>query len=196
LSADVNGLRVILCLLKTDSVKETAMSDDQPHFRFNPGVYGQGRSLEPSDDICDVCGQACTWKYVGSLYVFPETISALCARCIANGKLGDFLGNRDFSFHDIQVHGADRMLESELLQRTPGVFCFNPYEWPVLEGRPLAFLGYGEDDVVLKDAEAQAAIKAAFQAIGWDFEVGTSTPYALVFKEVDGSRYRAVIDLD
>ena len=87
-------------------------------------------------------------------------------------------------------------METELLQRTPGVACFNPYEWPVLDGKPLAFQGYGEDEAILKNADAQAAIKTAFDEEDWEFEPGTPTPYALVFKEIDGDRYKAVIDLD
>mgnify|MGYP003693076135 CR=1 FL=1 len=48
----------------------------------------------------------------------------------------------------------------------------------------------------LTNAGAQDAIKAAFDDLDWEFERGTPTPYALVFREIDGNRYRAAIDLD
>lgn len=168
------------------------MNDDQPHFRLNPGAYG--RSLEPSTDPCDACRRPCAWKYTGSLYSTKDP--TICARCISDGSVAKFLNDERFSFHDIEIDNAAPALEIELLQRTPGVSCFNPFEWPVLDTKPLAFIGYGEDDVILKDRAAQDAIKAAFEELDWEYEPGTPTPYALVFREVDGDRYRAVIDLD
>lgn len=170
------------------------MNIDQPNFRFNPGAYGEGRSFERSSEACDVCHQPSVWKYVGSIYATANP--TVCARCIANGEVAKFLNEEHFSFHDIELDGADLSSETELLQRTPGVSCFNPFEWPVLSSIPLAFIGYGEDEPILKDGGAQEAIEAAFAAIDWEFKRGEPTPYAMVFREIDGGRYRAVIDLD
>lgn len=170
------------------------MNIDQPNFRFNPGAYGDGRSFERSNDACDICHKPSVWKYSGSLYAAANP--SVCARCIANGDLAKFLNDEHFSFHDIELDGANASLEIELLQRTPGVSCFNPFEWPVLNATPMVFIGYGEDAPILSDDGAQEAIETAFKELDWEFEPGEPTPYALVFKEIDGTRYRAVIDLD
>jgi uncharacterized protein CbrC (UPF0167 family) len=168
------------------------MSDDQPYFRFNPGAYGDGRSFEQSSDICEVCSRPCVWKYTGNIYATKSPV--VCARCMANGKLAKFLDDEGFTLHDIEMSGAEPSLEKELLQRTPGVACYNPFEWPVLDAKPLAFVGYGDDQNLLDIVAVRSAIEAAFEEIGRRFN--GPTPYALVFKEVDGQRYRAVVDLD
>lgn len=168
------------------------MSADQPYFRFNPGAYKDGRSFERSSAVCDVCSRPCVWKYTGGIYATEHPVA--CARCIANGALGRFLGDEHFSLHDIEMSGADSSLETEVLQRTPGVACYNPFEWPVLDAKPLAFAGYGEDQDLLDIAAVRSAIEAAFAEIKQTFD--GPTPYALVFKEIDGERYRAVLDFD
>jgi uncharacterized protein len=168
------------------------MSGDQPYFRFNPRAYEEGRSFERSHEVCDVCSSPCVWKYTGGIYAIEEPI--VCARCIANGELGKFFGDKHFSLQDIEMSGAEPSLEKEVLQRTPGVACYNPFDWPVLDGKPLAFVGYGEDKDLLDIAAVRSAIEAAFGEIGRKFDGPTS--YALVFKEIDGERYRAVVDFD
>jgi uncharacterized protein CbrC (UPF0167 family) len=120
------------------------MSNDQPYFRFNPGAYEEGRSFERSSDTCDVCLRPSVWKYTGGVYATEDPV--VCARCIANGELGRFLGGKHFSLHDIEMNGAEPSLAKEILQRTPGSRA--------------------------------------------------PTSYALVFKEIDGERYRAVVDFD
>jgi hypothetical protein len=57
-----------------------------------------------------------------------------------------------------------------------------------------AFTGYGENERLLAIPAVRSAIKTAFEEIGQTFRGPTS--YALVFKEIDGERYRAVIDFD
>jgi uncharacterized protein CbrC (UPF0167 family) len=168
------------------------MSGDQPYFRFNPGAYEEGRSFERSSDVCEVCSRPCVWEYTGGVYATENPI--ICARCIANGELGRFLGDEHFSLHDIMISGAEPGLEKEVLQRTPGVECYNAFAWPVLDAKPLAFVGYGEDQDLLDIVAVRSAIEAAFGEIGRKFVGPTS--YALVFKEIDGERYRAVVDLD
>jgi len=169
------------------------MSDDQPYFRFNPGAYENGRSFERSSDVCDVCSRPCVWKYTGGIYTEEEP-GVVCARCIANGELGRFLGDEHFSLHDIIISGAEPSLEKEVLQRTPGVASYNPFEWPVLDAKPLAFVGNGEDEDLLDIAAVRSAIEVAFAEIGRTFNGPTS--YALIFKEIEGERYRAVVDFD
>ena len=170
------------------------MISGQPHFRFNPGAYETGRSFEKSAEICDVCQSSCGWKYTGSIYALQRP--TVCADCIANGNLTQFMDDRHFSLHDIELSGASSELETEVLQRTPGVACFYPFDWPVLDSKPMQFIGYGEDQRVLSNPDAQLAIEEAFVKADGEYELQTPTSYALVFKEISGDRYRAVIDLD
>lgn len=144
-------------------------------------------------ESCDVCSRPCVWRYAGALYVAGDR-PTVCARCIADGRLAAYLGDRPFQLHDVFLDDADPALEDEVLRRTPGVSCFNPFVWPVLDGTPLAFVGYGEDEALIALPEVQAAIGEASRELGWTFD-GPS-PYALVFRELDGPRYRAVVDLD
>lgn len=167
------------------------VSQNQPYFRFYPGAYGPRGSLEPSDDVCEVCRKACVWKYTGVVYSTKD-VEVVCARCIADGRLAASL-EKDMQLHDITLNGAARSMEEELLTRTPGVSSWNPFDWPVLDRTPLAFIGYGEDAEIEADPKAVAAIRSARERdFGNDNDVG----YPLVFRELNGRRYRAVIDLD
>ena len=165
---------------------------DQPHFRFNPNSYQGGRGFEQSQQMCDACSRPCVWRYVGNIYATESP--TVCARCIADGTLGKLLNSQHFSLHDIELHGPDPELRDEVLQRTPGVASFNPFVWPVLDGNPLAFLGYGDEADLLLIPDVRSAIEGAFEELGWDFD-GPS-PHALIFKEVNGDRYRVSVDLD
>jgi hypothetical protein len=168
------------------------VSDDKPYFRFNPGAYEVGRSFELSSDVCEVCSRPCVWKYIGGIYAIEEPI--VCARCIASGELGRFLGDGPFSLHDADIDGAEPSLEKEVLQRTPGVASYNPFDWPVLDAKPLAFAGYGGDQNLREIVGVRSAIEAAFGEMGREFPRATS--FALIFKELDGERYHAIVDLD
>ncbi len=86
----------------------------------------------------------------------------------------------------------DEGIIEELLQRTPGVACFNPFTWPVIDRVPLAFIGYGDDKRIWDKPEARAAIVAAFG----ELDSACDGPYALVFRTLDGAQYFAVIDMD
>jgi uncharacterized protein CbrC (UPF0167 family) len=168
------------------------MSDDQPFFRFYPGAYQKDGPFEASTDLCEICSRPCVWKYTGGVY--GKDISTVCARCIASGDLCSSGGGDDYGLHDIQINGAEPDLEAEILQRTPEVASFNPFEWPVLGGKPLAFAGYADDQILLAIPAVRSAIAEAFREVGETFDGPTS--YAIIFKEIDGERYRAVIDVD
>ena len=170
------------------------MPTNQPYFRFNPNAYEEGRCFEKATDTCDICQRPCGWKYTGSIYAAQTPV--VCAGCISNGNLARFIGDEHFSLHDIELSPVEPGAKDELFQRTPRVAYFNPFNWPVVDAKPLQFVGYGEDALVLTNTDAQMAIKEAFGKLEWEFEFGTPTSYALVFKEIEGSRYVAVIDLD
>jgi len=168
------------------------VSDGQPFFRFNPGAYSQGRSFFTSSQRnCEACNLPCEWEYTGVIYA--PTSPIVCARCIADGRLGALLGKGRFALHDIDISDAEPALAEEVLQRTPGVACFNPFSWPVLDAKPLAFMGYGGDEALIAIHAVRTVMEREFERFGWEFE---PSPYVLIFKELDGDRYRAVIDLD
>lgn len=167
-----------------------AGSEDQPHFRFNPRAYEPGRAFEASDKICGGCARPCVWEHSAGVYALKSV--TLCARCVAAGGLERVLGGR-YSFHDGEVEDCDPALEVELLERTPGVACFNPFEWPAIDRVPLAFLGYGEEEALLAIPAVVDAMEAAFAEFGWD---ARPSPYAMIFRTLDGETYRVVVDLD
>jgi uncharacterized protein len=172
-----------------------SVDERKPFFRFNPNSYERGDIFVACDIPCDICKRPCIWQYRGIIYA-AGNIPEICAGCIADGSLGKFLNRPFFSLHDITIDDADPELENELMQRTPGVPCFNPFSWPVLDGKPLAFLSFGEDanSGIFQLPEVKQAIALAYAELGWDDpEPG---PYILLFKEIDGDRYQAVIDLD
>ncbi|MFN3910898.1 CbrC family protein [Hyphomonas sp.] len=169
------------------------MSGDKPFFRFNPRAYELG-SFEPSDLPCQVCGRACVWKYTGSVYCIEE-IDPVCARCISDGRLGEAVQDGDYSLHDVDLDDADPELADEVLKRTPDFSTFNPFEWPVVDGEPLAFVGYGDDMILWNDPAVKEAIIRMSEGAGFgtpDAPMG----YALVFRRLNGGDYIATLDLD
>lgn len=170
-------------------------SQTKPHFRFYPGAYADGGPFELSDTACEACDQPCTWRYTGGVLALlpPQNI---CAGCIAAGNLDKLLDNRRYQLADIDIEDetVSETLAQELLNRTPGVASFNPFVWPCMDNIPMAYVGTGDDQVLASDPAAIEATRVAFAAIGWD-DNGPS-PYALIFRELDGERLRAVIDLD
>jgi uncharacterized protein CbrC (UPF0167 family) len=167
------------------------MTADQPFFRFYPYAYDDPAVFEHSGDRCDVCRRPCVWRYNGSLYATTEP--SVCARCITDGRLGAFLREPHHSLQDVEICGADPAMAEEVLQRTPGVASYNPFEWPVFDGKPLAFIGYGDNEAVIAAPGVKAMIEQAFADLGW---TSIASRYALVFREVDGQRYRVVPDFD
>jgi uncharacterized protein CbrC (UPF0167 family) len=167
------------------------MSSDKPFFRFHPGAYE--RSFVESDDPCDVCRRPAVWLYDGSIYVAGDA-PAVCARCIADGKLTAFLKG-EHGLHDAEFDGdADDDLANEVMQRTPGFSTFNAFEWPVIDGTPMAYVGHGDEDGTWETPAAADAIRKLYEDEGDPVE-GT-TPYAIVFRELDGPRHIAIMDLD
>jgi uncharacterized protein len=170
------------------------MGVGQPYFRFYPRAYEPDGPFECSNDICEVCQNPCGWKYTGGIYA--ETEPVICAVCIAGDKLAQFLGHREFSYHDVALDNSDPLLEAEVLQRTPGVACFNPFVWPVVDGMPLAFICAGDDPEIISNPLVQEATRKAYKDCDWEYEAGSPASYALIFKEIDHERYQAIIDMD
>lgn len=165
---------------------------DQPHFRFVPGAYEDNLCFLPSQEACGICGKPCVWKYSGNVYAVNDPAS-LCARCIADGSLTRHFGKETFGFHDNDVDASTAYWE-EINHRTPGIPTWNPIIWPVIGGMPLAFVASGESKRFPIGPNVDKAIANAWNEIGWDTPGEVS--YVLLFKQIDGPEYRAVIDFD
>ncbi|MFZ2032032.1 MAG: CbrC family protein [Vitreimonas sp.] len=165
---------------------------DQPHFRFYPNAYAEGGPFKRSDETCDVCERQTVWLYTGEIYLEDEPPS-VCARCLASGALRQRLPSDSFVLQDVVLEGADEALTNEVLYATPNVASINPFEWPVLDGEPLAYSGIGDDVALKRNAAAQRAIAQAFADLG---EENGHPSQALVFRRLDTEEFVAVIDMD
>lgn len=168
------------------------MSESKPAFRFFPAAYDVEGVFEASEDKCDICQRPAGWMYGGAVYAegtAPET----CARCIHDGKLAAALNDGFMQLVDASLDDADPDLAKEVLQRTPGFPTLNPIDWPVIDGTPLAFLGFGDSETVTADPAASKAVEAAWTE---EFEepMEGPSPYALVFRSLDGGQHRVVFD--
>ena len=165
---------------------------DKPSFRFHPDAY-EHDCFEESDEPCSACGRPCVWKYTHHVYALPPEPAAICARCIADGNVAKAVPEGDYGLHDC---GFDEepcdALAGEVEQRTPGFATFNPFVWPVRDGMPLAFLGFGEDD----NLAALPQVKSAIAALGVEMGGEVAPTYAMIFKTLDGDNYVATLDLD
>ena len=162
---------------------------EQPFFRFYPNAYAEGGPLRRSDAACDICNCESVWLYTGGIYMEGDP-PEVCVRCIADGSLRRKLPPDSFTLQDAILEQADAEYADEILYATPGVASINPFEWPVQDGFPLAYLGAGDEKELCSDPAVRAAIKAAFE--GEDAHGG----HALVFKQIDGPALIAVPDLD
>ena len=168
------------------------MPDDKPFFRFHPGAYERG-SFVASDKPCDVCRRPSVWLYGGLVYVAGHP-PAVCARCIADGALSAFSKGRH-AMHDADFgDDVDGALADEVMQRTPGFSTFNAFEWPVRDGKPMVYVGHGDEAATWTNPAAAKAIRKLYEDEGEP--IAGTTPYALVFRELDGARHVAIMDLD
>lgn len=165
---------------------------DAPFFRFHPGAYEHG-CFEQSEETCAACGRACVWRYAGPIYAHPPEPGAICARCVADGNAAKAVADGGYSLHDLSFDvEPSEDLAKEVEQRTPGFATYNPFVWPVRDGTPLAFLGFGEDAELVGDAKAKAAIAALAKEMGAEI----APVYAMIFRTLDGADYVATLDLD
>lgn len=165
---------------------------DKPSFRFHPDAYEHG-CFEESDEQCAACSRPSVWKYTAHIYALPPEPAAICARCIADGNVAKAVPDGDYSLHDFSFDDdPSDELAAEIEQRTPGFATYNPFVWPVRDGVPLAFLGFGEDDNLARDPKVKAAIAALAAEMGSDVAPGD----AMIFRTLDGEEYAATLDLD
>jgi len=166
---------------------------DKPAFRFHPDAY-EHQCFEESDEACAACGRPCVWKYTQHIYALPPEPTAICARCIADGNAAKAVPEGDYGLHDFSFDDEPpEELAREVEQRTPGFSTYNPFVWPVRDGAPLAFLGFGGDAGLAGSAKVQAAIAALARELG-AAEINPGD--ALIFKALENDTYAATLDLD
>ena len=165
---------------------------DQPFFRFFPSAYAEGGPFEASDVACELCEKPAVWLFTGVIYQESDEDLNVCARCIASGALRE--SAPEYGLHDMDFEAEiETALAEEINQRTPGFATWNAFVWPVRDTMPLVFMGYGSDKDLRQEPQAVAAIEALFA----DFDAADSDPsHALVFKQIDGPAYVAILDLD
>ena len=166
---------------------------DKPAFRFHPDAY-EHQCFEESDEACTACGRPCVWKYTEHIYALPPEPAAICARCIADGNVAKAVPDGDYELHDFSFdEDPSDAFAQEVGQRTPGFATYNPFVWPVRDGAPLAFLGFGGDENLAAVAGVKAAIVALAKEMG---AIEIDPGDALIFKTLDGETYVATLDLD
>ena len=163
---------------------------ERPEFRFYPDAYANASNFEASERPCSICEEPSGYRYIGSIYA-TEKPEVVCARCLSVGRLvevcGRYVQTNDIDYSD----EPDSHLWQEVLSRTPGVCSFNPFIWPVIHGKPLAFVGCGDDQRFMNIPEARLAMREAAEEMGWPADEPSG--YFLMFKEIDGPRYRVAI---
>lgn len=165
---------------------------DKPFFRFHPDAYEHGVFAE-TDEPCAACGKPCVWAYTQHIYALPPEPEPVCARCVADGNLRTAVTDGDYGLHDFSFdEEPSEELTNEVEQRTPGFATYNPFIWPVRDGVPLAFLGFGEDAPLA----GKLGVKAAVAALSNDMGVDVAPGDALIFKALEGETYVATLDLD
>ncbi|MEL6540662.1 MAG: CbrC family protein [Pseudomonadota bacterium] len=181
-----------------DQSTATSQGYAKPHFRFFPNAYDFGADGEEvfkrETGPCHCCGMRDIYAYQRSVYWLRRDKPVISARCIADGTMAGLLfEGQTYSFHDCEVEGLDwdSPEVEEVQSRTPGFPTFNPFDWPSIGGEPMAFMGYGDEEKWKTVPEARAAMKEANE--GQD---RFPCPYLLIFKEIDGPRFKAVIDPD
>lgn len=166
---------------------------DQPAFRFHPDAYEHG-CFEASEQACAACGRPCVWKYTQHIYALPPEPTAICARCIADGAVAKAVTDGDYGLHDFSFDAEpEAALADEVERRTPGFATYNPFVWPVRNGSPLVFLGFGADANLGDVAPVKAAVATLATEMGVD-EINAAD--ALIFRTLDGEAYVATLDLD
>lgn len=165
---------------------------DRPYFRFVPGAFENNLCFERSDKKCDICAKACLWKYNGNIYAVndPDTV---CARCIADGNLAKHFGAETFGLHDMEVDISPPLWE-EINHRTPGIPTYNAITWPVINGVPCAFVAAGDSSDFPRGSDVDAAVADAWRERGLGDQ--GALRYILLFRQMNGKDYRAVVDLD
>jgi uncharacterized protein CbrC (UPF0167 family) len=174
------------------SINSPRQRDQKPFFRFHPECYENG-TFKRTGETCVTCGESAQWIYDGSIYSACDK-KRVCAPCISDANLKNLFGT-DYWLHDIEFSDEVGAYRMEVLQRTPGFPMFNPIVWPVQQNIPMSYLGVAEERRFWEDHNCQRAMIDFWREETGD-ELNGPTPYILVFRALDHTRFGFALDLD
>jgi len=179
-----------------------------PTFIYHPDPIAT-ESVERSDTVCIVCGQARGYIYVGPVYAVEEYDDQICPWCVADGSAHERLGVTFTDEAGIGGYGEwDNVPDSvmdEVAHRTPGFVGWQQEKWFTHCNDAAAFLGRaGYKELKKLGREATTAIREAAELEdddeGWKaFYQGLDkdgSPSAYVFRCLHCGMYGAYVDFD
>jgi uncharacterized protein len=111
-----------------------------PRFRYHPDPVATG-SVEPSDEPCEVCGQARGFVYAGPVYSEIADEPTVCPWCIADGSAARTF-DAEFTYVGLGVpDDVPAGVVEEIAYRTPGFPAWQQDHWLYHCGDGGAFLG-------------------------------------------------------
>lgn len=163
-----------------------------PTFKYHPDPLATG-SIEPSDVVCRVCGQARGFIYKGPVYAEAELDDAICPWCISDGSAHGMFQAKFVDAEGVGGYGEWPTVPNEVVEeithRTPGFNGWQQERWFTHCDDAGEFLGpAGKKELEGFGAEAIAAIQkeADFDAADWEDYLQAldkdSGPTAYVFR--------------
>ena len=151
------------------------MSEPPPVFVYHPDPVRTG-SVEVSDEVCIVCGQARGYIYVGPVYAAEDLDSQICPWCIADGSAYEKFGA---SFTDEECIGGNGLWDEVpetvvevVASRTPGFSGWQQEQWWTHCGDAAVFIGIvGYEELALYGEQALTAIAKESGFAGEDLDI-------------------------
>jgi uncharacterized protein len=142
-----------------------------PSFKYHPNPIDTG-SIEPSENVCESCGQSGGFIYKGPVYAEEELIDAICPWCIDDGTAHEKFDAQFVDSAGIGGYGEWEEVSDEIVEevacRTPGFDGWQQERWFTHCGDAGEFRGaVGRVELEQLGAEAILAIKTE---IGFDGE--------------------------
>jgi uncharacterized protein len=138
------------------------MQSKLPKFDYHPDPIATG-SVIPSDEVCECCGEARGFVYVGPVYAEAE-VEFVCPWCIASGSAHAELGVSFTDEDGIGGYGEWAAVPAAVIgtvaHRSPGFEGWQQEQWWTHCGDAAEFLGRcGIRELEAMGPEAVAAIR-------------------------------------
>lgn len=136
-----------------------------PTFKYHPDPLATGSVIE-SDTVCECCGEARGYIYVGPVYAEEELEDGLCPWCIDDGSAHETFGAVFTDEDGIGDYGEWDSVPDEVVEevacRTPSFSGWQQERWWTHCGDAAAFIGRGgHKELSALGQEATAAIQAS-----------------------------------
>jgi hypothetical protein len=144
-----------------------------PKFKYHPNPIATG-SIEQAENVCECCGLARGYIYMGPVHAAQNLDKALCPWCIADGSAhkkfrADFIGLDGIGGFGEWDDVPEEVLK-EVAHCTPGFCGWKPERWWTHCGDAAEYLGpAGWKEVLRFGDELMAALKAdtGFEGAEW-----------------------------